>query len=205
MAAILDPYDRSTCDLLDIYLRPAAMNRASKKGRSHGGRSSAAAIDIDATTRRGSANKYVFARPPRPLSTPTRPNSTRWSVADAGGPHRTHTTILSQAQFVHTRDAHAADLRWRALRRHRDHLADRSDARAPQASTVVASADHARMCDHCAAPAVRPLHGNPHHRRAAPRGSERTDERGTDFIGRELAVDHNRRSSTFDACPLAAT
>jgi len=80
------------------------MNRASKKGRSHGGRSSAAAIDIDATTRRGSANKYVFARPPRPLSTPTRPNSTRWSVADAGGPHRTHTTILSQAQFVHGHD-----------------------------------------------------------------------------------------------------
>src|SRR6266404_4565174 len=60
--------------------------------------------------------------------------------------------------------APAADRRGPALRRRRDSLADRSDARAPQVPAVVASAGHPRMRDRCAAPAVRRIRGISHRR-----------------------------------------
>jgi hypothetical protein len=66
--------------------------------------------------------------------------------------------------------------RWPALRRYRDHLADRNDARAPQAPAVVAPAGHARMHNRCAAPAVRRIRGISHHQCAAPRRSGKPDD-----------------------------
>src|SRR5215831_101463 len=63
----------------------------------------------------------------------------------------------------HDRHAQAADRRWLALRRHRGRFADWGDARAAQAATVVASADHARMRNPCAARAVWGVYRNSHH------------------------------------------
>ena len=70
----------------------------------------------------------------------------------------------------------AAELRWHDLRCQRDHPADRSDAYAPQASAVVATADHGRLRDHCAAPAVRRIRGISRCRRAARPGSRAVDD-----------------------------